>query len=246
MPAPLDVYFLIDTTTSMDEPIDGVICSVRRIQRQLGERGVDVWMGVGAYQDRYDYRYKRYADLAAPGPGLVDALQAMRVRQGKEEPMRSGLYQAATGAGLDFTDTDSDFNTGGLRQVHVVVPPGQQASFRPDALHTVVVIGNEPYSPTTPGEPSPDQVVSALKAKKALAIGLQIVQTPEEQIARKDDQRTPDREALMTQQLSFFAGQTGAVAPPGGIDCDGDGQVDIVAGQPSSRAPRRSSGASSR
>ena len=59
VPAPLDVYFLIDTTTAWTSAIDGVLCSIRRVQRQLGERGVDAWMGVGAYQDRYDYRYKR-------------------------------------------------------------------------------------------------------------------------------------------------------------------------------------------
>jgi photosystem II stability/assembly factor-like uncharacterized protein len=232
VPAPLDLYFLVDTTTSMDQPIDAVLCSIRRVQRQLGERGVDVWMGVGAYQDRYDYRYRRYADLAPPGPALVDVLQNIHTRQGKEEPMRSGLYQTATGAGLDYMDTDSDFNTGGLRDVQVTVPRGQQASFRPDAFHTVVVVGNEPYNPTTPGEPSPDQVVAALKAKKALALGMQIVQTPAEQVTRHDGQRTTAHEQLMNQQLRFFASGTGAVAPAGGVDCDGDGQVDIATGQP--------------
>src|SRR5204862_5173134 len=133
---------------------------------------------------------------------------------------RTGLYQAATGAGLDLTDTDSDFNTGGLRQVHVEVPPGQQASFRPGAFHTVVVVGNEPYSPTTPGEPSPAQVVSALRAKKALALGLQIVETPEEQLTQKDTSRTPAQDALMKQQLSYFAQGSGALAPAGGVDCN--------------------------
>ena len=52
-------------------------------QRQLGERGIDAWMGVGAYQDRYDYRYKRVVDISKPGPQITNALATLFTGEGR-------------------------------------------------------------------------------------------------------------------------------------------------------------------
>jgi photosystem II stability/assembly factor-like uncharacterized protein len=231
-PRPLDVYFLIDTTNSMDRAIGGVYCSIKRVQRQLGERHIDAWMGVGAYQDRYDYRYKRVVDVSAPGPQITQALAKLFTSEGRDEPMRTGLYQTATGAGLHYMDTDNDANLGGQRNVKVDVPAGQQADFRPGAMHTVVVVGDEPYGLTTPGEPAADAVAAALRAKQALTIGVQIVPSFQTQIAQHNGERSTDKQLLLRQQLSYFAQQTGALAPAGGVDCTGSGTPDVPAGQP--------------
>ena len=57
-------------------------------------------------------------------------------------------------------------NIGGRATSASTIPPGQQASFRPGALHTVIVVGDEPYSQTTPGEPARDEVVGALQGQE--------------------------------------------------------------------------------
>src|SRR5439155_22743595 len=42
----------------------------------------------------------------------------------------------------------------------------------------------------------------------------------------------PTHQALLDQQLRYFAQNTGAVAPKGGVDCDGGGRPDLQQGDP--------------
>jgi hypothetical protein len=227
IPTPLDVYFVIDSSESMDPAIDGVKCSAKRIVRQLRERGIDAWFGVGTYNDRYDTRYEQREDLAPPGPPLVDALEHLFTRRGKEEPIRTALYQTATGAGLKTEDSNGIGGT-----LTTTVPPGQGASYRKGALHTAIVIGDEPYEDTTPGEPAVPDIIKALKAKDILALGVQVVPPFFQPLQTRDDGRLIHRQLVLRRQLETFARGSGAVAPPGGVDCDGGGSPDIAAGQP--------------
>ncbi len=227
VPSPLDVYFLIDSSESMDPAIDGVRCSAKRMVGQLFARGIDAWFGVGTYNDRFDTRYERRLDLAPPGPRLGRALDRLFTRRGLEEPIRTALFQTATGAGLDITD-----DGGASGQVPVTVPAGQQASYRAHALRTAIVIGDEPYEETTPGEPSVADIIAALKRKAILALGVQVVPPFFQPINARDDGRLAHRQLILRQQLETFARGSGAVAPAGGVDCDGGGAPDIAAGQP--------------
>jgi hypothetical protein len=52
------------------------------------------------------------------------------------------------------------------------------------------------------------------------------------EIARHNGERSADKQLLLRQQLSYFAQQTGAVAPAGGVDCTGSGAPEIAEGQP--------------
>jgi hypothetical protein len=226
VPSPLDVYYLINSSESMDPAIAGVTCSALRLADALGEKGVDGWFGVGTYSDRYEERYSRRLDLSPPGPPLRDALDHLYTRRGIEDPIRSALYQTATGAGLETTDTD----VGGT-SVTVTVPPGQQASYRDQALHTVLVIADAPYSETMPGEPSREEIVAALRKKGILAIGIVVVPSAIDSLNRRNG-RTPEKTLLLRQQLDYFARESGAVAPRGGVDCDGGGTPDLQAGDP--------------
>jgi hypothetical protein len=227
VPSPLDVYFLIDSSESMDPAIDGVKCSAKRMVGQLFARGIDAWFGVGTYNDRFDTRYERRLDLSPPGPRLGRALDHLFTRRGLEEPIRTGLFQTATGAGLDITD-----DGGASGQVPVRVPPDQQANYRDGALHTVIVIGDEPYEDTTPGEPTVPDIIAALRRKAILALGVQVVPPFFQPINARDDGRLAHRQAILRQQLEAFARGSGALAPAGGVDCDGGGAPDIAAGQP--------------
>ncbi|MEA2272661.1 MAG: Photosynthesis system assembly factor, partial [Solirubrobacteraceae bacterium] len=234
VPAPLDVYFLIDSSESMDPAIGGVFCSVDRLARDLQAKGVDAWFGLGTYSDRYQDRYRRLLDLQAYGPQLKQTLDLLFTRRGIEEPIRTGLYQTATGAGLNVEDT-YDAGGGTFQSVHVVVPPGRQADYRADALKTVLVIGDEPYDDNTPGEPAKEAVVAELRKRKIRSIGIQVV-PPVLDVktghVERDPGRLTDRQLVLQQQLRYFASQTGAVGPVGGVDCDGNGTVDVAAGQP--------------
>jgi hypothetical protein len=222
------VFFIIDSSESMDPAIDGVKCSAKRIVRQLGTRGIDAWFGVGTYNDRYDTRYERRLDLRAPGKPLVRALDHLFTRRGKEEPIRTALMQAATGAGLDIRD-----GTGaGGAPITVKIPAGQQADYRDGALHTAIVIGDEPYEDTTPGEPAVPDIIAALRRKDILTLGVQVQPPFFQPINARDDGRLLHRQLILRRQLETFASGSGAVAPAGGVDCDGGGAPDIASGQP--------------
>ena len=66
--SPLDVYFVIDSSESMDPAIDGVNAAAKRIVLPARRHAaIDAWFGVGTYNDRYDTRYERRLDLERPG-----------------------------------------------------------------------------------------------------------------------------------------------------------------------------------
>jgi hypothetical protein len=234
VPARLDVSFLIDSSDSMDPAVAGVRCSVERLVRDLRRKRIDGWFGLGTYNDRVEYRYRRLVDLSPPSKVFTDALEDLRTILGREETMRSALFQTATGAGLVATVTDKYQRAG-----KVLVEPGRQANFRPDALKLVIVIADEPYGPDDPGapdtpdEPSAAATVDALQAKGIRAVGIRV--TPQSVLdTLNPSQKTSfaSRQLLLLNQLREFARGSGAVAPAGGVDCDGGGTPDIATGQP--------------
>ena len=217
LPRALDAFFLLDSSESMDAAIDGVRCSINRLARELGRRGIDAWLGAAHYRDWEENRYTRVADLSPVGPKLGPLLGAVNTTRGAQEPIRSALYQAATGEGMTFRN-------------RLLIEPNTGASFRPGALHLAVVVGDEPYGLSTENEPTPEQVVAALRAKDIRAVGIQVTRGAFDTTTQDPNRRAG--QALLRQQLTDFARASGAVAPRGGVDCDGNGTVDVRAGQP--------------
>ena len=136
-PQPLDVFFLLDTTSSMVEELCGLKVSLQRLVRELGASGVKVNFGLGEFKDYPSpihphgvpdaYPYRMVRNIGPADEGLAEAFQSLRDGGGGTQPdipeaALQGLYQAATGDGQD------------LPPVGVVSPgdtaPGQGSSGR--------------------------------------------------------------------------------------------------------------------
>jgi hypothetical protein len=223
-PTPSDVFFLVDHSDSMDPALEGLFCSIERLVRDLPERNLDVFFGLGGYNGIDQYTYRRLVNLLPPaeaGPQVSAALKVLYSTAGEDEPLRGALFQTATGAG---------FNGPGRARP---VEPGQQVDWRPDGEKIpryALVVTDEPYEETTNGEPAFDEVVAALKAKNIRVIGLRVQPYGSEQVT--STAHSPARQLLLLTQLQNFARGTGALAPEGGVDCDGGGTPDIQTGEP--------------
>lgn len=221
VPTPLDTYFLLDTSTSMKTAIDGVVCGLEQLVDDLTRAGVDARFGLGEFQDAARMRYERVLDIAPPGVKLRDALRSRTLRGGKE-PHRGALYQTATGAGLrDLAGRE-------------LIRAGQGATYRPNALRVVLLVTDEPYETTTTYEPTVLQVVDALRRRDIHHIGIHVRSEDVDARVRSEDvavEGTAEDE-LTRRQLEEFSRRTETFAPEGGVDCDGDGSVDLEPGAP--------------
>ncbi|HWL65998.1 MAG TPA: hypothetical protein VNP73_08490, partial [Actinomycetota bacterium] len=164
-PTPLDVFFLVDTSNSMESTINGLREGMQQVIDELEDSRMDVHFGVGEFKDypipgfgnpeAGDFPYRLNRSIGPAGPELAEALEKLEASGGGADPRESqltGLYQAATG------DGEPGF-----------VPAGQDAGFRPAALKVIVHITDAAFH-TDPAHPSPPwaTVVDALTTKGIL------------------------------------------------------------------------------
>ena len=213
-PTPLDVFFLVDTTASMESSINGLARGMHEIVNELSKSKVDVQFGLGEYKDypipgygdpvSLDFPYRRNRDLGPADQQLVDAIESMEPSGGgtiRRESQLTALFQAATGVGDEFT------------------APGQAASFRPDSLKVFINITDAGFTDEAQHPSPPFEVVGReLNGRGILQIGLAVFGPYGIDEARVD--------------LKRMAELTDTVAPPGGVDCDSNGVIDIEAGAP--------------
>ncbi|MDQ3940397.1 MAG: hypothetical protein M3238_03490 [Actinomycetota bacterium] len=213
-PTRLDVFFLVDTSSSMDSSIAGLRVGMQDIIEQLGRLGLDVQFGVGEIKDypipgygdaaQGDFPYRLNQEITADGAALEAALERLEASGGgatdQPESQLTGLYQAATGAG------EPGF-----------VPAGHDAGFRDEALKVIVNITDAAFH-KEPQHPSPsfEATAAQLRDRGILQVGLSV-------FGPNGSKGYPD--------LVAMAEQTETTAPVG-VDCDGNGSVDIPAGQP--------------
>lgn len=210
-PSPLDVFFLIDTTGSMSTVIDGVRQGLAKIVNDLAAAGIAAQFGVA--EDK-DYPFDGWGDDSDRPYRLFRKIGPV------DEALRTALNQLQASGGGDEAEAMTDglfrMTTGLPETVKGVelVPAGASAGFRPQALKVTIESTDAPYhhEVTYPG-PDIDAVNAALRAAHVHVIGL----------AASDRALT---------DLMGTAQATDTVAPPGGVDCDGDGKNDIDAGQP--------------
>jgi hypothetical protein len=231
VPTPLDVFFLMDTTASMQPSIDGLRGGIVRIVEQLAKLKIDVQFGLGEYKDypipgygdpqAGDFPYRLDRAIGPADQSLTDALGSMQASGGGRdfpESQLTGLYQAATGegepgcVGTPPAPTDT-------QPADPCVPPGQQAGFRSDALPVIVHITDAAFHDEA-AHPSPDfdKVAKALESRGIKQVGLAVF-GPTGSDEPRDD-------------LTAMAQATNTLAPSGGIDCTGDGRPEIAAGAP--------------
>ncbi len=218
-PTPLDLFILVDTSTSMSDLIEGVQNNLAKVVRDLRNSGVDIWVGLGKYRTIQDPPlYERLADISKPDASFFNTLFTVEANGGGgTEPVLMALDQVALGKGasdipvIPLSTCDINPNLPGCS-----IAPGQQANFRPGTLRVVLHSTDEKWvrrgKDLPESSPSFDQVAADLRSRGAVQVGIDAAQD-----ARVD--------------LEEMARKTGAVAPSGGIDCGGASRI-IKVGQP--------------
>ena len=210
---PLDVFFLIDVSGSMQDAIDGTSRAMNEIVTHLTNRGHDVWFGVGEYRS-YDQppAYRRVLDVTNDCGAVEEALESLIAFGGGEETQLEALYQVALGKSRLGVDQ--------------VVPPGQNANFRDDATRIVIHTTDEAISEGPPN-PSYEETTDALNSAQIDQVGIAI----EDGFSTSGSNPLQDKPPP-SEGLKKIAEMTGTVAPEGGVDCDDDGHTDIPWGEP--------------
>ena len=213
-PTPLDVFFLLDTSGSMEDVIKGLGDGFGQLAQDLSSQGIDARYGLGDYQDLNGLRYRRLVDISPADGPLRRALKAITTGGG-DEPAYTALDQLATGSGIPAPRRG------------LPVAAGLGASWRPGSLRVVVHATDEVPS-NDPDGADAAEAVSALRADGVRHVGIEVVRDAVRQVA--DSALVPAGE--LNDILKRLSRDTGALAPAGGIDCDGNGTVEIGAGQP--------------
>ena len=205
---PLDVYFMIDISGSMQNAIDGVAHGMQAIADRLAGRGLDVKFGVGAFRAFEDPpAYQRARDIGPPDQALADALSGLRASGGGAETQMWALLQSVTGEGGYATE------------------PGLNMSFRPGSLRIAIEVTDEPISQGN-NHPSITTVIEALNKYEVKQVALAVQDKP---LISDYDYDRPGEPAAT---LGRVAEGTGAIAPVTGVDCDGNGDIEIAEGRP--------------
>ncbi|MGH2807203.1 MAG: hypothetical protein ACRDKT_07995 [Actinomycetota bacterium] len=214
LPNPLDVFFLVDTSKSMDSSIAGLRTGMQDIINDLSAEGLDVQFGVGEIKDypipgygdaqQGDFPYRLDQKITVPGPELVAALERLQASGGgaldQPESQLTGLFHAVENEGQPG-----------------FVPPDSDAEFRPDSLKVIVNITDAQFHDEA-AHPSPpfERVVHALRENGVLQVGLAVY-------GPNGAKGLPD--------LQDMAEQTQTTAPEP-VDCDDNGTTDIASGNP--------------
>ncbi len=224
---PLDVLFLVDTSNSMSDVISGLASSLVDIINGLEVRKIRPWVGLADFrtfpnhlapaQNSDDIVYRLDRQLAPVGPDLRDSIDQLRADGGGTyEAHLEALWETVHGDAIDA------YPPGPSAQD---VARGQNADFRHKALKVIVLATDEKFydsdtaSPQQlgmappPDEPSYAEVSETLTRNNVYQVGLSIASKP-----------YPD--------LQRIAAGTNTLAPPQGVDCNGDGKTDIAPRSP--------------
>jgi hypothetical protein len=222
-PGPLDVDFLVDTTDSMQPAIAGLRHGMQQIITALGAGQADLEVGLADFRDFNDGTGIALPSdpTASVGAGLLHK-RHLYVRDQAIAPVGPSLGRAlgslSAAGGGDPAEADTIAVMQALTGsgVPAYVPAGQNAGFRPNATKVIVLITNSGMHLSAP-YPTMAKTVTTLRAYGVKVVGLVV-----------DVGGIGTADADMRQ----LVGQSGTVAPPGGVDCDGDGTVDVRAGAP--------------
>jgi hypothetical protein len=228
-PSPVDVMFLVDTTASTENTINGLKQDLAEIVNDIGSTGLNAQFGVADFKDYSpsidnlgdgetgDYPYRLDRRIGPANASLRAALNELHARGGGDPPeaQLTALYQSTTGAGQHYP---------GRKTWIRYLEPGQSAGYRSDALKLAVLATDERFHREKSYlTPTWQTTVNALLAYHVHPIGLAI-QTVDDRGVRHGFHSLG-----MEQEM---ARDTGSVAPAGGVDCNGDLIPDIPAGGP--------------
>jgi RHS repeat-associated protein len=218
----VDVFFLVDTSSSFSDDLPNFRLAAPGIIAALSSGAIDVNFGLGRFEDypipefgAASYDDKAYQRVLPISPGtaqILSQINSLYTKFGWDWPQSQlpALFQAATGAGQDLSSRGYP---------NATIPPNQQANFRPGAFPIIVLwtdayfhepgdYGSIPY----PG-PSLEEVLNALNSRGIKVIGM-------------------GAGGGALYDLTRIAQGTATLAPAGGVDCDGNGTIDILEGNP--------------
>jgi hypothetical protein len=214
-PTPLDVYFLVDTTGSMEPAILGLQKSALSIAQKLrNQLGKAACFGVGGVKDvtpdttvneasTNTYIFKTFLPVA-PCDTAPDLSQ-----------VRTALRNLVQGGGGDIPEAQTlalKLALTGGTSVFPPVPTPQPANFRPGAFHVIVYISDSgSHEDDSEGYPTVPEVVQTLNVNDVKVVS----------VAIKDGSGGDLNGAL--SMMNRMAVGTGSYAPPSGVDCNGDG-----------------------
>lgn len=248
---PLDVFFLMDTTDSMDSVLDATALAMGDIMTTLAREGLDVSFGLGehrAYPDFFPPKTPcdRNTDPAPPPQScdhnfiyqevvpireesdaeMVETLENLQTAGGGIYDAQLGaLYQVATGEGQQFD---------GAYSMHDV-ERNQDADWRDKArggLRVVVHPTDEPFGTPDSGGDRDDPAGPGSRVGPAPDIPSidEVIAELQKNEVRYVGLAIGDIPQMKIDQRTV-ARETGAIAPHA-IDCTGDGRTDIPAGRP--------------
>jgi hypothetical protein len=236
-PSRLDTFFLLDTSGSTDPYIIALSRGLTRLAQSLADDRIDAWFGLGEYQDRLGIRYRRRSDLRPPDDQFLRyQLDSIRTTGG-QEPGYTAVHQAVSGTGVANPQNGDP------------VPAGRNAHWRRGTARLLLQVADEPFSDDPDGADR-EAAVEALKGNRVAYVGAVVTKRPLPQESARvcgtidttpaapPTTGTPvkleqdaDSYRLLCQMVDL-ARAAGTLAPAGGVDCDGDEQVDIPQGEP--------------
>jgi hypothetical protein len=220
---PVDVYILVDLSGSFFDDLPIFKDQAPGIIAELSASSPNIKFGLGKFEDypiypfgsatAGDQAYERLVDLTLDTDDVLNKISELYTRDGGDLPesQLAAMYQAATGAGQDLS---------GEGFPDASIPAGQQANFRDGAIKLILLWTDaEFHQPGDPGDilypgPSFEETVTeilALDPPKVIGIS---------------------SGADAVADLTAIAEATGALAPPGGVDWNDDGIIDILEGDP--------------
>jgi hypothetical protein len=233
-PTPLDLMFLVDTSSSMDALIEDLKRNIGKATATIQRAGIDLRVGLATVGTGSENAYAPNLDPTKPTQGPPKLYQLLRkigridpefasalasvhtttpTSNAAEEAQVIGLEQAAAGMGVP----DPRFPAG--TPVYLV-PPGLGAQWRPDPSirRLIVHASDEKFAkpagtPLKNGEADIDHAVAVLNDKHVKQLGLSL----------NSIDSAPD--------LRKVAQGTRTLAPPGGAAC-GDDDEPLPAGAP--------------
>lgn len=225
----VDVYFLVDLSNSFTDDLPVFQAEAPGIISTLRASFPNTKFGLGSYEDypippfgsasAGDVAYRRDIDLTFDTVAVEAVIAGLFTRSGADLPQSqlTALYQAATGEGQDLTAEGFPGAS---------IPSGQQANFRGVGTTKLFLLWTDAafHQPGDPGcTPDPGCIPYPGKSFDDTVAAIMALDPPQVLgVVSGDD----------ADDVRDMAFATYAIAPLGGVDCDGDGFIDIPEGEP--------------
>ena len=219
-PSPLEVFFLLDTTTSMQSSIDGLKLGIQNIADEIAAKTHGkACFGVGEFKDEQPFQksgteaavseaYSRRLPITCEGQDLP--LLHAAVDKMKEGGGNNVQYEAATVALRQAVIGDG--------QPSPPVLPNLDAEFSGGDTMRVIVLITDAGFMTGAQFPSMGDTIKALNSRRVNVVGIVV----------RDTNTFTDAWDDVTEVVEG----THTTAPENGVDCNGDHKSDIDPGKP--------------